>query len=172
MVEMWVDSPLGFTPGLFPLIKMGFKDLKKVVDQCQVPNALTAIKHYNDLKYTAMRLHNELAVRLRKHNLRPPFMVDFVTSASKFVKKKEENSDVCPLKWAIRVDEQSYKEEFIRFYYNEPMEYKKPYAVADVARFRRARNRAKDVALEIVIKLCDAWCKEELKAEATEKADT
>jgi len=93
-------------------------------------------------------------------------------SVSKFIKKKEGNSDVCPLKWAIRVDEQSYKEEFIRFYYNEPMGYKRPYAVADVARFQRARNRVKDVALEIVIKLYDTWCKEELKAEATEKADT
>jgi len=58
MVEMWVDSPLGFTPGLFLIIKMGFKDIKKVVDQHQVPNALTAIEHCDDLKCTAMRLHN------------------------------------------------------------------------------------------------------------------
>jgi len=133
---------------------VGFRYLKTVVDRYQTPNTSLAIKHYEDLQYCSMVLHNEITRKLHNTHKGNRTFVDIVLGVSKVV------CDATTLRPFIKEDEGMYMTDMVDFYYGHDMQYRIPGICKTVRMFRdRRANKAKDCAIEIVAKMYEIHCR-------------
>ena len=131
---------------------MGFRYIHKLVNEFQEPNTAHAIKHYNDLKHTVMLLFNALIDRLRNRGFHGFSFVDYVLTVSNVIE------ETTLMRKQVESDESDYKRDLIHWYiegegareagYRLPTKVKTFHAMA-----KKRRNKAKDIALDFVIKM-------------------
>jgi hypothetical protein len=130
---------------------MSFRYIHKVVGEFQEPDTALAIQHEDDLKYTALVLHNALAKGLKVGGYRGS-CTKLVLETSKFIK------ETATMKEMMRDDEEIQKEGLKELYLNEIEQYRIPYRIpAFISSFKQFRtrkgNRVKDAAVAITTKM-------------------
>jgi len=138
--------PSGHSVSLFTMT--GFRYLKKLVDEFQVPNTSTAKKHYHDLRHTCLTVYNTLVDGVRKGAIGDVFRK--VLETSKII------SETTMMEERMKEDINTYKRELFYWHLNsdDKMCYRIPRKSDTFKSFRDKKNcKAKDFAIEIVTKM-------------------
>ena len=126
---------------------VGFRAMKKAVNDNQVPKTITAKQHYNDIIHCAMILYNNICEGIRGGFCKTERFVDIVLKTSNFIKGGH------TMRERFSKDEVFLKGALLDFYFGERKEYAPPIAVKDFKTFRKRDNRVKDIAVDIAIKM-------------------
>lgn len=141
-----------------------FRILKRALEEFQTPDTRPAKEHFHDLIYTTFCLYNAICNALRKGDM--GCCVDTAAKASKLMAA---NSS---MREKLSVDEVTMKQSVFHFYLHEGIEmgvhnYRLPTRAKTFADLREKDNRAKDMALHVVIKMYRIWCKGDLKGRSS-----
>jgi hypothetical protein len=116
------------------------------------PNTSHAIKHYNDIKHTAMLLFNAIIDCIRRGSFNGLSFVDYVLGVSEVIE------ETTLMRSQLETDENMYKRDLIHWYVEGEgvvaKGYRTPSKVKTFKAFRnKKKNKAKDIAFEFVTKM-------------------
>lgn len=150
-----------------PQFTMQLRVIRKEVEKWQTPNTRPAIEHYHDLLRSSMRLYNELCKSIA--TLEFGSSVAIVAAVSNLIEVDEVMKDM------LREDDAFMKRGLVYWYHEEGqangIQYARPKMVGTFNQFGLRRNKAKDMAIHIVLKMYGVWVKGDIPNRSSRHSD-